>query len=164
MNMETQVLKGKDDEQFVNKKIINLRKKREDLQDKIFELSKQLDKLEEERNNTQKEIDEEFLTQEHAYDLVGKYIQCDSEIYFVTGVERLFDGVKVLSNWYCDAKYKLFYTESDKGEPIRIISFENLNVILSGKNKNFKFISKEKALEIMNQIIEENNKIYEKRN
>ena len=53
--------------------------------------------LQDKKDSIQKEIDQEFLKQEHAYDLVGKYIQCDSEIYFVTGVERLFDGVVAVS-------------------------------------------------------------------
>ena len=43
------------------------------------------------------------------------------------------------------------------------ISFEVLDAILSGNDKNNKFISKEEALKIFNQIIEKNNKIYEKR-
>jgi len=145
---------GKQDDNFVNDKIRELRKKRNELQDKIYELSTQLNQLKKERDNTQEEIDNEFLRQEHAHDLVGKYIQYDSEIYFVTGVKRLFDGVKILSNWYCDFKNKLFYASS-KEYPLKIISFDNLNAILSGKDKNFKFISEEKALEIMNQIIKE---------
>jgi predicted RNase H-like nuclease (RuvC/YqgF family) len=163
---KTIIVDGKGDEQFVNDRIRELREKRDKLQNKIFELSKQLNQLEEERNNTQEEIDEEFLRQEHAYDLVGKYIQRTDEIYFVTGVERVFNGVKILSNWYCNPKDKLFYTSSGKGKPIKIISFENLNAILSGKDENVKFISRENALEIMNQvikmnqIIKENNKTY----
>lgn len=154
--MNTIEVNGKADDKFVNDRICELREKRNNLQDTIFKLSAQLNQLEKECNNTQKEIDDEFLKQEHACNLVGKYIQCDSEIYFVTGVERLFDGVKIFSNWYCNPKDKLFYTESGKGEPIKIISFENLNAILSGKDENFKFISREKALEIMNQITKEN--------
>lgn len=146
---------GKCDDQFVNDRILELRKKRNELQDQIFELTTQLKQLEKERNNTQDEIDNEFLKQEHACDLVGKYIQCDNKIYFVTGVERLFDGVKILSNWCCNPKDKLFYADNGKGEPLKVISFENLNAILSGKDENFKFISREKALEIMNQIIKE---------
>ena len=146
---------GKGDEQFVNDKIRELRKKRNEMQDKIYELSRQLNQLEKECNSTQDEIDNEFLKQEHACNLVGKYIQCDNKIYFVTGVERLFDGVKIISNWYCNPKDKLFYTENGKGESLKVISFENLNAILSGKDKNFKFISREKALEIMNQVIKE---------
>ena len=159
---KTFTVTGKGDDQFVNDRIRELREKRNNLQDKIYELSSQLKQLEEERNNAQEEIDNEFLKQEHACDLVGKYIQCDSEIYFVTGVERLFDGVKIFSNWYCDHKDKFFYTKRGKGEHLKIISFENLNAILSGKDENFKFISREKALEIFNQIIKENNKKYEK--
>lgn len=149
------IVNGKSDDQFVNDRIRELREKRNNLQDKIFELSKQLNQLEKDRNNTQDEIDNEFLKQEHAYDLVGKYIQCNSKIYFVTGVERLFDGVKILSNLYCNLKDKLFYIESGKGDALLVISFENLSAILSGKDENFKFISKEKALEIVNQIIKE---------
>ena len=152
----------KGDEEFVNEKITNLRKMRDDYQNEIDKVSRNLKHLQAKIDSIQKEIDEEFLKQERAYDLVGKYIQCDSEIYFVTGVERLFDGVKILSNWYCDTRYKLCYASSDKNSPLRIISFESLDVILSGKDEKFKFISKEKALEIFNQIIEENNKIYEK--
>ena len=120
------IVNGKGDEQFVNDRIRELREKRNNLQDKIYKLSNQLDQLEKECNNMQKEIDNEFLKQEHAYDLVEKYIQCDNKIYFVTGVERLFDGVKIFSNWCCDPK-----------------------------DKNFKFISKENALEIMYQVIKE---------
>lgn len=159
---KTFTVNGKGDEQFINDRIRELREKRNNLQDKIYELSSQLNQLEKECNNVQEEIDNEFLKQEHACDLVGKYIQCDSEIYFVTGVERLFDGVKIFSNWYCDNKDKFFYTKRGKEEPLKIISFENLNAILSGKDENFKFISREKALEIFNQIIKENNKKYEK--
>ncbi len=158
---KTFTVNKKGDDQFVNDRIRELREKRNNLQDKIYELSSQLKQLEEERNNAQEKIDNEFLKQEHACDLVGKYIQCDSEIYFVTGVERLFDGVKIFSNWYCWLEDKLVYASS-KGEPLKIISFENLNAILSDKDENFKFISREKALEIFNQIVEENNKIYEK--
>ena len=152
---KTLIVNGKGDEQFVNDRIRELREKRNNLQDKICELSSQLNQLEKECSNTQDEIDNEFLKQEHACDLVGKYIQCDNKIYFVTGVERLFDGVKIFSNWYCNSKDKLFYTESGKGSPLKIISFENLNAILSDNDENFKFISREKALEIMNQIIKE---------
>ena len=94
------IVNGKDDEQFVNDRIRELREKRNDLQDRIYDLLKQLKRLEEERDNAQKEIDQEFLKQEHAYDLVGKYIQCDNKIYFVTGVDRLFNGIKIFSNWY----------------------------------------------------------------
>lgn len=159
---KTFTVNGKSDDQFVNNKIQELRKKRNELQAKISELSKQLNKLEEEQNTIQKEIDKEFLRQEHAYDLVGKYIQCDGEIYFVTDVERLFDGVKILSNWFCFPNDKLFYTYHGKGEPLKVISFDGLDAILSGNNKNNKFISKEEALEIFNQIIKENNKKYEK--
>ena len=147
------IVNGKGDEQFANDRIQELRKKRNELQDKIYELTKQLKHLEEERNNTQEEIDNEFLNQEHACDLVGKYIQCDNKIYFVTGVKRLFDGVKIFSNWYCNPKDKLFYTENGKGDPMKVISFEILNAILSRKDENFKFISRENAIEIMNQII-----------
>ena len=148
---------GKSDEAFVNEKIKTLRRMRDDYQAEINNVSKNLKYLQDKRDSIQKEIDQEFLKQERAYDLVGKYIQCGSEIYFVTGVERLFDGVKIVSNWYCDPNDKLFYVDSnDKGTPLKIISFENLNAILSGKDENFKFISREKALEIMNQIIKEN--------
>ena len=87
------IVNGKGDNKFVNDRIRELREKRNNLQDKIYELSAQLNQLEEERDKCQKEIDKEFLKQERAYELVGKYIQCASEIYFVTGVERLFDGV-----------------------------------------------------------------------
>ena len=153
---------GKSDEAFVNEKIKTLRRMRDDYQAEINNVSRNLKHLQAKKDSIQKEIDEEFLKQEHAYDLVGKYIRCDSEIYFVTGVERLFDGVKILSNWYCDAKDKLCYTRSDKNSPLRIISFESIDVILSGKDEKFKFIPKEEALEIFNQINEENNKIYEK--
>jgi hypothetical protein len=113
--------------------------------------------LQDKKDNIQKEIDEEFLKQEHAYDLVGKYIQCNGEIYFVNNVERLFDGVKILSNWCCYSKDKLCYTSGNPTN-VRNISFESLNAILSGEDEKFKFISKEKAFEIFNQIIEENNK------
>lgn len=149
------IVNGKGDDKFVNDRIQELREKRNNLQDKIYELEKELKNLCEECNNTQEEIDNEFLKQEHACDLVGKYIQCDNKIYFVTGVERLFDGVKIFSNWHCDSKDKLFYADSGKGTPLKIISFETLNAILSSKDENFKFISREKALEIMNQVIKE---------
>jgi len=145
---------GKTDDQFINEKIINLRKMRDDYQTEINKVSGDLKNLQDKRDSIQKEIDEEFLRQEHAYDLVGKYIQCDNEIYFVTGVERLFDGIKILCNWYCNPKDKLFYANSGD-EALKIISFENLNAILSGNDENFKFISREKALEIINQVIKE---------
>ena len=152
----------KSDEQFVNDKIISLRKMRDDYQNEINKVSRNLKSLQDKMDSIQKEIDEEFLRQEHAFDLVGKYIQCGSyEIFFVTGVKRLFDGVKILSNWCCYPKDKLCYTSGTQKD-LRIISFESLNAILSGKDENFKFISREKALEIFNQVIEENNKIYEK--
>lgn len=157
---KTFTVNGKSDEQFVNEKIINLRKMRDDYQDEINHVSRNLKYLQDKKDNIQNEIDEEFLKQEHAYDLVGKYIQCGvDEIYFVTGVKRLFDGVKILSNWYCYPKDKLCYTSITQKE-LRIISFESLDAILSGKDENFKFIPKEDALEIFNQIIEENNKQY----
>ena len=149
-------INGKGDEQFVNDRIQELREKRNNLQDKICELTKHLKQLEKEYSNMQKEIDNEFLKQEHAYDLVGKYIQCNNKIYYVTDVERLFGGIKIFSNWYCSPKDNLCYIQcSKKGENIKNISFENLNAILSGNDENFKFVSREKALEIMNQIIKE---------
>ena len=70
---KTFTVNGKSDEQFVNDKILELRKKRNELQDKIYKLSSQLNQLEKECGNTQEEIDNEFLKQEHACDLVGKY-------------------------------------------------------------------------------------------
>ena len=152
---------GKRDEQFVNDKIRKLREKRNNLQDKIYELSNQLSQLKEENDNIQDEIDNEFLKQEHAFDLVGKYIQCNNKIYFVTDVERLFDGVRILSNWYCYLEDKLVYASS-KEKPLKVISFEVLEAILSGNDENNKFISKEEAMEIFNKIIKENNKRYEK--
>ena len=158
---KTFTLNGKSDEQFVNEKIINLRKMRDDYQNEIDKVFRNLKYLRDKRDNIQNEIDEEFLRQEHAYDLVGKYIQCDSEIYFVTGVERLFYGVKILSNWSCLPNNKLCYTSGTPTDA-RILTFESLNAILSGKDEKFKFISKEKAFEIFNQIIKENNKIHEK--
>ena len=152
---------GKRDEQFVNDKIRKLREKRNNIQDKIYELSNQLSQLKEENDNIQDEIDNEFLKQEHAFDLVGKYIQCNNKIYFVTDVERLFDGVRILSNWYCYLEDKLVYASS-KEKPLKVISFEILEAILSGNDENNKFISKEEAIEIFNKIIKENNKRYEK--
>ena len=152
---------GKRDEQFVNDKIRKLREKRNNLQDKIYELSNQLSQLKEENDNIQDEIDNEFLKQEHAFDLVGKYIQCNNKIYFVTDVERLFDGVRILSNWYCGPEDKLVYASS-KEKPLKVISFEILEAILSGNDENNKFISKEEAMENFNKIIKENNKRYEK--
>lgn len=152
---------GKRDEQFVNDKIRKLREKRNNIQDKIYELSNQLSQLKEENDNIQDEIDNEFLKQEHAFDLVGKYIQCANKIYFVTDVERLFDGVRILSNWYCGPEDKLVYASS-KEKPLKIISFEVLEAILSRTDENNKFISKEEAMEIFNKIIKENNKRYEK--
>ena len=86
---------GKKDEQFVNDRIRKLREKRNNIQDKIYELSNQLSQLKEENDNLQDEIDNEFLKQERAFDLVGKYIQCANKIYFVTDVERLFEGVNI---------------------------------------------------------------------
>ena len=65
---------GKRDEQFVNDKIRKLREKRNNIQDKIYELSNQLSQLKEDNDSIQDEIDNEFLKQEHAFDLVGKYI------------------------------------------------------------------------------------------
>ena len=152
---------GKRDDQFVNDRIRKLREKRNNLQDKIYELSNQLSQLKEENDNIQDEIDNEFLKQERAFDLVGKYIQCNNKIYFVTDVERLFDGVRILSNWYCYPEDKLVYA-SCKEKPLKVISFEVLEAILSGNDKNNKFISKEEAMEIFNKIIKENNKRYEK--
>lgn len=152
---------GKRDEQFVNDKIRKLREKRNNIQDKIYELSNQLSQLKEENDNIQDEIDNEFLKQEHAFDLVGKYIQCNNKIYFVTDVERLFGGVKILSNWYCYLEDKLVYASS-KEKPLKIISFDVLEAILSRNDENNKFISKEEAMEIFNKIIKENNKRYEK--
>ena len=152
---------GKRDEQFVNDKILKLREKRNNIQDKIYELSNQLSQLKEENDNIQDEIDNEFLKQEHAFDLVGKYIQCANKIYFVTDVERLFDGVRILSNWYCYLEDKLVYASS-KEKPLKVISFEVLEAILSGNDENNKFISKEEAMEIFYKIIKENNKRYEK--
>lgn len=157
------VFSGKEDEQFVNEKIINLRKMRDDYQNEIDEVTRKLKHLQDKKNNIQKEIDEEFLTQEHAYDLVGKYIQCGNEIYFVNYVERLFDGVKILSNQCCFPSNNLYHITGTTHKP-KMISFEVLDAILSGNDKNNKFISKEEALEIFNQIIKENNKIYEERN
>ena len=75
---------GKKDDQFVNDKIRKLREKRNNIQDKIYELSNQLSQLKEENDSIQNEIDNEFLKQERAFDLVGKYIQCANKIYFVT--------------------------------------------------------------------------------
>ena len=98
---------GKRDDQFVNDRIRNLREKRNNIQDKIYELSNQLSQLKEENDSIQNEIDNEFLKQERAFDLVGKYIQCANKIYFVTDVERLFEGVRILSNWYCYPEDKL---------------------------------------------------------
>lgn len=152
---------GKRDDQFVNDRIRNLREKRNNIQDKIYELSNQLSQLKEENDNIQDEIDNEFLKQEHAFDLVGKYIQCNNKIYFVTDVERLFEGVRILSNWYCYLEDKLVYA-SCKEKPLKVISFEVLEAILSGNDENNKFISKEEAMEIFNKIIKENNKRYEK--
>ena len=152
---------GKKDEQFVNDKIRKLREKRNNIQDKIYELSNQLSQLKEDNDSIQDEIDNEFLKQEHAFDLVGKYIQCTNKIYFVTDVERLFEGVRILSNWYCYPEDKLVYA-SCKEKPLKVISFEVLEAILSGNDENNKFISKEEAMEIFNKIIKENNKRYEK--
>lgn len=152
---------GKKDDQFVNDKIRKLREKRNNLQDKIYELSNQLSQLKDDNDIIQDEIDKEFLKQEHAFDLVGKYIQCNNKIYFVTDVERLFDGVRILSNWYCYLEDKLVYASS-KEKPLKIISFEVLEAILSRTDENNKFISKEEAIEIFNKIIKENNKRYEK--
>ena len=152
---------GKRDEQFVNDRIRKLREKRNNIQDKIYELSNQLSQLKEENDNIQDEIDNEFLKQEHAFDLVGKYIQCNNKIYFVTDVERLFEGIRILSNWYCYPEDKLVYASS-KEKPLKIISFEVLEAILSGNDENNKFISKEEAMENFNKIIKENNKRYEK--
>ena len=152
---------GKKDEQFVNDRIRKLREKRNNLQDKIYELSNQLSQLKEENDNIQDEIDNEFLKQERAFDLVGKYIQCNNKIYFVTDIERLFEGVRILSNWYCGPEDKLVYASS-KEKPLKVISFEVLEAILSRTDENNKFISKEEAIEIFNKIIKENNKRYEK--
>lgn len=144
---------GKSDEQFVNDKIQELRKKREDLQDKIFELSKQLDKLEEERNNTQKEIDEEFLRQEHAYDLVGKCILHETSVYHVKYVDRLFDGVRIESDWSYNIKTNEVYCS-----PYRFrncsISFNELDALLNNNDENCKIIPVENALDTFNQYMQ----------
>ena len=152
---------GKRDDQFVNDKIRKLREKRNNIQDKIYELSNQLSQLKDDNDSIQDEIDNEFLKQEHAFDLVGKYIQYANKIYFVTDIERLFDGVRILSNWYCYPEDKLVYASS-KEKPLKVISFEVLEAILSRTDENNKFISKEEAMEIFNKIIKENNKRYEK--
>ena len=131
------IVNGKGDDEFVNDKIRELRKKRNELQNKIYELSNQLSQLKEDKDNIQDEIDNEFLKQERAFDLVGKYIQCANKIYFVTDVERLFEGVRILSNWYCYPEDKLVYASS-KEKPLKIISFEVLEAILSRTDENNK--------------------------
>ena len=141
-------INGKSDNQFVNDKIQELRKKRNELQNKIYELSNQLNKLKEEQNNTQKEIDEEFLKQEHAYDLIGKCILFETDVYHVKNVERQFYGIRICSDWSYNTQTKSTYCSPYK---IRYcsISFNELSAILSEN----KFIPIEEAAELFKQYM-----------
>lgn len=147
-NGKTFTVNGNGDEQFVNDKIQELRKKRNELQNKIYGVSKQLNQLEEERDNCQKEIDEEFLKQEHAYDLIGKCILFETDVYHVKNVERTFDGVRICSDWSYNTQTKSTYCSPYK---IRYcsISFNELSAILSEN----KFIPIEKATESFKQYM-----------
>lgn len=145
---KTLIVNGKGDDKFVNDKIRELREKRNNLQDTIFNLEKELENYCEERDNCQKEIDEEFLRQEHAYDLVGKCVLHKTDVYHVKNVERLFDGVNICSDWsyniltkrtYC-SPYKIRYCS---------ISFNELSTILSEN----KFIPIEEATETFKQYM-----------
>lgn len=139
---------GKCDDQFVNDRILELRKKRNELQDQIFELTTQLKQLEKERNNIQEEIDNEFLKQEHACDLIGKCILCKTDVHHVKYVERLFDGVRICSDWSYNIQTKSTYCSPYK---IRYctISFNELSTILSEN----KFIPIEEATESFKQYM-----------
>ena len=139
---------GKRDEEFVNEKITNLRKMRSDYQNEIDKVSRNLKHLQAKIDSIQKEIDEEFLKQEHAYDLVGKCVLCKTDVYHVKNVERLFDGVRICSDWSYDIQTKSAYCSPYK---IRYctISFNELSTILSEN----KFIPIEEAAESFKQYM-----------
>ena len=142
------IVNGKGDDEFVNDKIKELRKKRNELQNKIYELSNQLSQLKEDKDNIQDEIDNEFLKQEHVYDLIGKCILLETNVYHVKCVERLFNGVRICSDWSYNIQSKNTYCSPYK---IRYcsISFNELNTILSEN----KFIPIEEATEVFKQYM-----------
>ena len=150
---KTFTVNGKGDEQFVNNKIQELRKTRNELQDKINELSKQLNQLEEERDYCQKEIDEEFLKQEHAYDLIGKCILYKTNVYHVKYVERLFDGIRIWSDWGYNIPSKHVYC-SLKHTTCCTISFDELDVLLNNNDEKYKIIPMENALDTFKKYMQ----------
>lgn len=139
---------GKEDEKFVNDKITTLRRMRDDYQTEINNVSKNLKHLQDKKDSIQEEIDQEFLKQEHAYDLVGKCVLCKTDVYHVKNVERLFDGVRICSDWSYDIQTKTAYCSPYK---IRYctISFNELSTILSEN----KFIPIEEATESFKQYM-----------
>lgn len=145
---------GKGDDQFVNDKIRELREKRNNLQDKIFDVERQLDNFTEELNKCQKEIDEEFLRQEHAYDLVGKYILYKNNIYHVNEVERLFTGVRIKSN-ICVKTYiskELWINPYRKAEVS--IPFNDLDILLNENTETCKILSEDEFKTILKELID----------
>ena len=146
------IVTGKGDDEFVNDRIRELREKRNNLQDKIYELTKQLIQLKEERNNTQEEIDNEFLKQEHACDLIGKCILRETDVYHVKCVERLFNGVRIGSDWSYNISSKHVYCSPYK---IRYcsISFNELDTLLNNNNEKCKIISVENALDTLRKYM-----------
>lgn len=136
------MVNGKCDDKFANDRIRELREKRNNLQDKINGLSKQLTILENERDNTQKEIDQEFLKQEHAYDLVGKYIQFNGDVYHVKNVERLFQGVRLVCDMHISREK--WMNINGNGRYIYIsITFNDLEELLNSKDDNCMFSEEE---------------------
>ena len=151
---KTFTVNGKNDEKFVNDKICELREKRNNLQDKIFDLKRQLDNITEELNKCQNEIDQEFLKQEHAYDLVGKYILYKDNIYHVNEVERLFTGVRIKSN-IC---VSLHINRASWINPYRkagvSIPFDDLNILLNDNTETCKILSEEEFKTIVKELID----------
>ena len=152
---KTFTFNGRGDDQFVNDKIRELREKRNNLQDKIDDLSKQLTFLEKERDKYQKEIDQEFLKQEHAYDLVGKYILYKDNIYHVNEVERVFTGVRIKSN-ICARTYirkELWINPYRKTEVS--IPFDDLDILLNDNTETCKILSECEFKTIVKELIDE---------
>lgn len=123
------------------------------MQDTIFKLEKELKNLCEERDNCQKEIDEEFLKQERACDLIGKCILLETDVYHVKCVERLFNGVRIGSDWSYDISSKHVYCSTHK---IRYcsISFNELYALLNDNNEKCKIIPVENALDTFKKYMQ----------
>ena len=151
---KTFTVNGKSDDKFVNNKIRELREKRDNLKDTIYKLEKDLKKLYEERNNCQKEIDEEFLRQEHAYDLIDKYILYKDSIYHVNEVERLFAGVRIKSNiWVRSYISKELWVNPYRKTEISI-SFEDLDRLLNNNTETCKILSEKEFKTIVKELID----------